>query len=153
MSLSGIAQFLIGFTIGVALLVGGGVGAGYYFWTKLSTVPSRPTFSEEKPKPSPTAKKEGSTTASNSQSKPSTPIKLPTKELPPGAYKARINWAEGLILRDASGADAARIGGVAFKQEVFVLQESDDQKWQKVRVADGDQEGWIKAGNIERINE
>jgi hypothetical protein len=58
-----------------------------------------------------------------------------------------------LILRDASGPDAARIGGVAFKQEVIVLQESDDQKWQKVRVADGDQEGWIKAGNIERINE
>jgi len=36
---------------------------------------------------------------------------------------------------------------------VFVLKESDDQKWQQVRLVNGDQEGWIKAGNIERVNE
>jgi hypothetical protein len=73
--------------------------------------------------------------------------------LPPGAYKARVSWAEGLILRDAPGADANRTGGVSFNQDVFVLKESDDQRWQKIRAADGELEGWIKAGNTQRVNE
>jgi len=156
MSLSGIAQFIIGFFLGITLLVGSGAAATYYFWTKLSATPPKPIFAEERPKTSPVAKKASNPTASNSQiSKKTIPIESPTpkKELPPGAYKARVNWAEGLSLRDAPGPDANRIGGVTFNQKVIVLKESDDQKWQQVRLVDGEQEGWIKAGNIERINE
>ena len=156
MSLSGIAKFFIGFILGILLLTLSGVTAAYYFWTKLSAVPPKPVFAEERPKASPVAKKVSSSPASSPQvtSKPS-PIESPspTKELPPGAYKARVSWSEGLSLRDAPGPEANRIGGVAFNQEVFVLKESDDQKWQQVRLVNGDQEGWIKAGNIERVNE
>jgi hypothetical protein len=152
MSLSGIAKFFIGFLLGIALLVGSSAAAVYYFWTKLSVVPERPTFSEEKPQPSPGAKKATRPNSTSAISKQATPVKASPKELPAGAYKARISWSEGLILRDAAGADAARIGGVAFNQEVFVLQESADQRWQKVRIADGELEGWIKAGNAERVN-
>jgi uncharacterized protein YgiM (DUF1202 family) len=90
--------------------------------------------------------------SSQISSKP-TPSKAPEKPLPPGAYKARVTWSEGLSLRDAPGSEAARIGGVTFNQEVFVLKESDDQRWQQVRLAQGEQEGWIKAGNIERIDQ
>lgn len=156
MSLSGIAKFFIGFFIGIFLLVGSGAVAAYYFWTKLSAIPPKPVFAEERPKASPVAKKVSSPPASNPQvsSKPTaTESPSPTKELPPGAYKARVSWSEGLSLRDAPGPEANRIGGVAFNQDVFVLKESDDQKWQQVRLVNGDQEGWIKAGNIERVNE
>ncbi|MGC1393007.1 MAG: SH3 domain-containing protein [Coleofasciculaceae cyanobacterium] len=152
MSLSGIAKFFIGFILGIAILVGSSAAAVFYFWTQLSVVPSRPTFSEEKPQPSPVAQKAAKTNSTAAINKPATPVKASPKELPAGAYKARVTWPEGLILRDAAGADAARIGGVAFNQEVVVLQESSDQRWQKVSVGDGDLEGWIKAGNADRVN-
>lgn len=115
-------------------------------------MPSRPTFSEEKPQPSPVAKKGTKTNSTVATNQPATPFNASPKPLPAGAYKARIIWPDGLILRDAAGADAARIGGVAFNQEVVVLQESADQRWQKVSIADGELEGWIKAGNADRVN-
>ncbi|MCA1991935.1 MAG: SH3 domain-containing protein [Coleofasciculus sp. S288] len=156
MSLSGIAKFFIGFVVGILLLAGAGVATGFYFFTKLSSNPPKPIFAEERPKASPTPKKANAPTASNSQptSQPTpTPSKPPvTEELPPGAYKARVTWSEGLSLRDAPGSEANRVGGVAFNQEVIVLKESDDRRWQQVRLAEGTQEGWIKAGNIERVN-
>jgi hypothetical protein len=152
MSLSGIAKFFIGFLLGIAILLGSSAAAIYYFWTQLSVVPSRPTFSEEKPQPSPVAKKGAKTNSTVATNQPATPFNASPKPLPAGAYKARIIWPDGLILRDAAGADAARIGGVAFNQEVVVLQESADQRWQKVSIADGELEGWIKAGNADRVN-
>lgn len=152
MSLSGIAKFIIGFLLGVTIIIGSGAATIYYFWTKLSAIPARPTFSEERPKATPVAKKTSSATAPKAQVNKKIIPKSPTKEIPPGAYKARVSWSEGLILRDAPGVDAARTGGVAFNQEVFVLTESDDKRWQKIRLVDGDQEGWIKSGNTERIN-
>lgn len=152
MSLSGIAKFFIGFLLGIALLACSSAAAVYYFWTQLSTVPSRPTFSEEKPQPAPAAKKAMATASKTAANKPATIVKSTPKELPTGAYKARVSWSEGLILRDAAGAEAVRVGGVAFNQEVFVLQESADQRWQKVRAVDGELEGWIKSGNTDRVN-
>jgi hypothetical protein len=151
MSLSGIAKFFIGFLLGIALLLGAGAATAFYFWTKLSAEPSKPIFAEERAKASPVAKKTSSPTVRSP--KQPTPAKASSKELPPGAYKARVSWAEGLILRDAPGADANRTGGVSFNQDVFVLKESDDQRWQKIRAADGELEGWIKAGNTQRVNE
>ncbi|MBD0345411.1 MAG: SH3 domain-containing protein [Coleofasciculus sp. Co-bin14] len=153
MSLSGIFKFIIGFAIGIALLAGGAAVTAYYFWVKLSAVPAKPIFAEERANTSPNAKKAASLAASTSQlsSKPNAQ-KLPEKPLPPGAYKARVTWPEGLSLRDGPGSEAARIGGVTLNQEVFVLKESDDQRWQQVRLVQGEQEGWIKAGNIEKIN-
>jgi|SRR4028119_423669 hypothetical protein len=153
MSLSGIFKFLIGFAVGILLLAGTGVATAFYFWTKLSVKPPMPVFAEERPKPTSVAKKGRSPKASNSQSsKPSTPKASPAQELPPGAYKARITWPQGLSLRDAPGSESNRIGGVAFNQQVFILKESDDKRWQQVRLAEGTQEGWIKSGNSERVN-
>ena len=153
MSWSGIAKFLIGFVFGIALLAGSGAAAAFYFWTKLSVVPSKPVFAEERPKSSPVAKKASSPKVSSSKvSNQPTPIKSPAKELPPGAYKARVTWPEGLSLRDAATPESTRVGGVAFNQELYILKESDDQKWQQIRLTDADQEGWIKAGNTEKVN-
>jgi uncharacterized protein YgiM (DUF1202 family) len=150
MSLSGIFKFILGFFVGIIFLVIFGVGAAYYFWTRLSIAPAKPIFAEEQQKKSPTVKKASLTQAS--QPKPSnqpasTPSASPEQKLPPGAYKARVTWPEGLSLRDAPTLNSARIGGVAANQAVFVLKRSDDGKWQQVRVVEGNQEGWIKAGN------
>jgi hypothetical protein len=159
MSLSGITKFLIGFVLGIGILVGAGAATGYYFFTKLSANPPRPLFAEERPKPkaSPATKKVNAAKGANAQPTnrptPSASASPVTKELPPGAYKARVTWSEGLSLRDAPGSEANRVGGVAFNQEVFVLKESDDRRWHQVRLVQGEQEGWIKAGNIERVNE
>ncbi len=156
MSLSGITKFLIGFIVGIAVLLAGGVATGYYFFTKLSVNPPKPIFAEERPKTARTAKKKPGSSTSNSRPSNSpvgqSPVKELAEELPPGAYKARVTWSEGLSLRDAPGQEANRVGGVAFNQEVIVLKESDDKRWQQVRLADGQQEGWIKSGNIQKLN-
>lgn len=153
MSLSGIAKFILGFIVGIVLLAVSGGAAGYYFFTKMSANPPKPIFAEEQQRKLPEAKKVS--TAIPSNGKPvsqQTPKESPVKkELPPGAYNARVSWSEGLSLRDSPSQDSNRIGGVAFNQEIIVLKESDDKRWQQIRLADGDQEGWIKAGNIQRI--
>lgn len=71
--------------------------------------------------------------------------------LEPGTYKARVTWQQGLSLRAEPNQNAERTGGLDYNQQIIVLEESADRNWQKVRLADGEQEGWVKAGNIERI--
>jgi hypothetical protein len=81
----------------------------------------------------------------------STPSQTPSPSpLEPGAYKARVIWQQGLSLRAEPSYDAERIGGLDYNQQIVVLEESADKSWQKVRLADGEQEGWIKSGNTER---
>lgn len=150
MSLSGIFKFILGFLVGIIFLAFCGVGAAYYFWTRLSITPAKPIFAEEQQKKSPTLKKASFTQSSKPKlrSQPTlTPSQSPSPELPPGAYKARVTWPEGLSLRDAPNFESNRIGGVAANQELLVLKQSDDGRWQQVRVVEGNQEGWIKAGN------
>ncbi len=59
----------------------------------------------------------------------------------------------GLILRDSPDRDANRIGGVGYKEKVVVLEDTPDKEWQRVRVEQGDREGWVKGGNTERVEE
>lgn len=154
--ISGTFKFLIGFFIGVSILAGCGAAAGYYFFTKLAALPPRPVFAEEKPKPKPIAKAKTTNpkkpnAAASPQASPET--STTSEKLEPGQYIARVTWEEGLSLRESAGQDANRIGGVEYNQRIVVLGESDDKKWQKIRLADGEQVGWIKAGNIEKVDE
>jgi hypothetical protein len=48
---------------------------------------------------------------------------------------------------DANSPTTAGVGG---NKKVIILEESADKKWQKIRIADTDKEGWVKAGNIQR---
>lgn len=87
-----------------------------------------------------------------------TPTPTPTesaspKPLEPGAYIGRVTWSSGLSVRSSPGTDGERIGGAAYKQRVIVLAESDDKRWLKIRLEDGDTEGWVKAGNVEKITD
>ncbi|NEP03241.1 MAG: SH3 domain-containing protein [Symploca sp. SIO2E9] len=163
MSLSRIAQFIIGFLLGVSILVGSTVAVAYYFFTKLAVTPPKPIFAEEEPaqeksKDSANAKQASSPSASKPETSKSSdqPIAIEspsdTPKLEPGAYQARVTWPEGLSLRQSPSLDAERIGGVAYNQEIIILKESDDQRWQQVRLVNSQQEGWVKAGNVRRVN-
>lgn len=154
MTLAGVAKFVIGVGLAIALMIGGSVLVGLYFMYKVTSHPPKPVFSNEKvnekvaakaknppqvipePLPSATAPKPSATKS--------------VEPLAPGTYKARVNWSQGLSLRAEPNADAHRIGGLDYNQQVVVLEESADKNWQKVRLADGEQEGWIKTGNLER---
>jgi hypothetical protein len=150
-------QFLIGFFIGLTLLTGGVAGIGYYFLKDMLQSPTKPTFAEEKPKEKPKASKsktEPKTTTKKETVTTPTPTTTPTvkaeEKLPQGAYKATVTWSGGLSLRSEPSIDSERVGGVAYNQELVVLQTSNDGKWQKIRTVDDSIEGWVKAGNVKK---
>lgn len=145
-SWSSVTKFLLGSFLGVAILIGSGVVVAYFLLAKLAEPPPKPYFANDKPATavsSPEAKPPAATA-----SKPSTTA----SPLEPGAYKARVVYSGGLSLRDSPSLDATRIGGVDYDQRIVILEESPDKNWQRVRLEAGDTEGWIKAGNVERLN-
>jgi hypothetical protein len=146
--LSSIIQFIIGFFLGIAILAGGTTAFAYVFFTKMSTNPPKPTFSEEKSTKTTTTPENQAAASSEPQEQAAT---TQEENLPPGAYKARVSWSDGLSLRSEPSREAERIGGIAYNAEIVVLEESEDKQWQKVRLSGGTQEGWIKAGNIEKV--
>ncbi|MEC4895116.1 MAG: SH3 domain-containing protein [Oscillatoria sp. PMC 1051.18] len=143
--LSSLLQLFFGVVIGISLLAATAGGVGYYFLTKLSAPPAKPVFAEEKANKTTVANPADSATETEKEAQPK------KEKLPPGAYQARVTWPQGLSLRDTPSEDANRIGGIAFNKEIIILEESDDQNWQKVRIPDTDEEGWVKGGNVEKI--
>ena len=152
-------QFILGFLIGVALLAAGVAGATYVFLSSMTYNPPKPVFSEEteqpeaKPKTVKTNQPSAQPTeASQVESEPE-PEPEPEEELPAGAYRATVTWSEGLSIRAEPEQDAERTGGVEYNREVIVLKESGDRNWQQIRIPGSEQEGWVKAGNVEKITE
>jgi Bacterial SH3 domain len=149
-SIYSVFKFLVGFFLAIVLMAGASVAAALYFAAKLTTVPERPVFSNDKTAvqtagagPKSTAKASPvSTTSSDSPS---------DKPLEPGAYWAVVTQPIGLIIRDTSNRDSNRIGGVSYKEKVVVLEDSPDKEWQRIRVEDGSREGWVKGGNTEKV--
>lgn len=136
------------------MLVGGGYFAAQYLITQFTAPPPKPTFPNDKPaaKPKPAAKEEKppvpqpspSTSPAPTSSAPTTPAKA--------GYQARVKLSEGLNLRDKPSRDGGRVGGLDYNDRVTVLEETSDREWQKIRLANGDLEGWIKSGYTERVN-
>ncbi len=139
-----IFRFLLGSVLGLVILGIGLLGLGYFAVQRLSTPPERPVFENERTNqssPSP---------ASTPSSTNSTPAEA-TPSLTDG-YIATVSFSGGLSVRDNPSNDAARIGGVEFNQEVVVLEDSADGDWQRIRSQTSDLEGWVKAGNLKRVN-
>ncbi|MDM9385585.1 SH3 domain-containing protein [Chlorogloeopsis sp. ULAP01] len=178
--LVGILKFLLGFSLAIAILIGGGIATALYLMNRVSVPPAKPIYANDKPivkaqapkpkdqKSKQTAKassgafiQESTSASSSSTEKTQEELKTEqspkpeesTKPLPSGAYQARVTWQQGLTLRKEPTPDAERVGGVGFNQRVVILEESSDQAWQKIRLEDGTQEGWVKAGNIEKVDE
>jgi hypothetical protein len=155
--LSSIFQFIVGFLLGLLILAGGTTALAYVFFSKMTANPPKPVFAEEE-KENPTAKTPTPQASPDQKAvaeAPETESESATQEevLPPGAYRAKVTWSEGLSIRSEPSREAERIGGVGYNGELIVLQESQDKQWQKVRLSEGTLEGWIKTGNVEKIEE
>jgi hypothetical protein len=158
---SGLIKFILGFLLAIAVLIGGGVAVGLYFINRTGISPAKPVYSND----SASVKAQAPKTTGQPTLTPGTPIQSsPTatespkatpspKPLPAGAYRGRVSWAEGLSLRKEPNQDAEKIGGVSFNQKIIILEESQDKAWQKIRLQDSEQEGWVKAGNTEKVDE
>ncbi|QKQ75472.1 SH3 domain-containing protein [Nostoc sp. TCL240-02] len=164
--LSGLTKFILGIFLAIAVLIGGGAAIGLYFMNRTGIPPAKPVYSNDSPsvkakapkgtelgaaKPSPTP---GTSTKSPTPTPTESPKATPSaKPLPSGAYRGRVSWAEGLSLRSQPNQEAEKIGGVAFNQKIIILEQSDDKAWQKIRLEGSEQEGWVKAGNTEKVDE
>jgi outer membrane biosynthesis protein TonB len=168
--LSGLLQFMVGFVMGVAILVGGATAVAYMLLSGMNSNPPKPVFTEEKKeepkeektavKPSPTAtnpvpeqpqaevKESPNAPAPKASPKPSPEARK--KETTSEGYQARVTWQSGLSLRAEPTSQSTRLGGLDYNTKVSVVGTSSDGQWQRVRLSDG-REGWIKAGNISRV--
>jgi hypothetical protein len=163
---SNILKYTLGFLLAIAILAGSGFAVALYLMNRTSILPEKPVFSNDK---SPTQanstkqkvnKDTSQKVASTDNTPKPTPSPTPTsetdessKDLPPGAYQARVTWPQGLSIRGEADTNAERVGGVAFNSKVVVLEESPDKAWQKIRIDGTEQEGWIKSGNTKAIDE
>lgn len=147
-----LVKLLLGVILAIAILMGAGVATALYFMFKVTTPPPKPIFANDKS--SVTQRSPASKTAKRTTS-PAKPSATPKTDSSPeplalGTYKARVTWSQGLSLRSEPNLDAERTGSAAYNQLIVVLGESADKNWQRVRLEDGEQEGWIKAGNIQK---
>jgi hypothetical protein len=161
MSLSGLAKFVVGFVAGIVLILFGSALAGLYLFSTLSGSPPKPVFTEERQQKKLTNinTKSSTVAATNSKLVSSTPASPSQSssvsqqpQLEPGGYKARVKRQSGLSMRSEANFESNKVGGIAYNQEVVVIQDSDDKQWQKVQVVETNQEGWVKTGNLERAD-
>ncbi|WP_026082562.1 SH3 domain-containing protein [Mastigocladopsis repens] len=166
-----VLKYTLGILLAIAILAGSGFATALYFMNRTSAPPTKPIFANDSPSVKGQKPKVPVAKATKAASKPEAkgeaspkPTPTPTtspkatespKPLPPGAYQARVTWNQGLIVRAEPNQDAERIGGVGFNSRVIVLQQSEDNTWQKIRLEDGEsqQEGWVKAGNTQKVDQ
>jgi hypothetical protein len=147
-----ILQFLLGSVLGLSLMAAVGAGALFLLVQQLTARPPRPMFDNDDPnfaaRQRQTPKPSPSGTASPGES-PS-PSDSPSPEASPeGSYRATVSFPDGLSVRDAP--DGATIGGVDYNEALIVLEESEDKRWLKIRSEASQIEGWIKAGNVNKV--
>jgi cytoskeletal protein RodZ len=168
---SGLLQFILGFFLGITILVGLTSALGYLMFSRLAATPNKPVFSEEnkskvkattpdkkasdksaaKPEVSPSPKAATESPSPEVSPSPSpSPSPEAKEDLPKGAYKAKVTWSGGLSLRSNPSKESERVSGVDYDQELIILETSADGVWAKVRSVDGGQEGWVKVGNFKK---
>ena len=164
--LSSTVQFILGFVLGISLIAGISGTVIFAYYKKMSTLPKKPAFPEVPAKPSASKDTQPSTSIEPLESKSDMveseklaqekETKLeskPESELPPNAYRAEVTWPQGLSLRAEPDVNADRIGGVGFEENIIILEDSADGKWQRVRISGSEQEGWVKGGNTKRTSD
>ena len=151
MSFSGLTKVVLGFTIAIALLVGGSVAAILSIVAKLTALPPKPVFDNPPPV---TAQTTPTATPTPTPTPTSTPTPTPEAEaLPPGAYRVRITWPQGLLIRTSPDFGSANIGGIAANQQAIALEASEDGKWLRIRMESTSLEGWVVGqGTLERLD-
>ena len=147
---SGLVKLVLGFVIAITVLVSGSVALALIFINRASSPPPKPIFANDssavKKAANITKPKTSIATKNAPKSKPS------PSPLASGSYPARVTWNQGLSVRAEPSLDAERIGSLDYNQKIVVLQQSKDEKWQQIRLDDSELQGWVKAGNTERVN-
>lgn len=149
---SGLVKLFLGFIIAIALLISGSVALALIFINRSSTPPPKPIFANDSSAVKKAANKTQPKTTPVAKQKPTAKTSPSPSPLASGSYPARVTWNQGLSIRAEPSLEAERIGSLDYNQEIVVLQQSKDEKWEKVRLEDGETEGWVKAGNTERVN-
>ena len=154
--LVGLTKLIFGVSLALVLHFLTGVATARYFMAKLSVLPPKPVFNNdaivaqaESTETSPEAATEASATAASEAQ----PESSPESENPPGSYAAVVVQPIGLIIRGGPGLDFEQMGGVDYNEEVLVLQISEDERWLNVRIPSSGLEGWVKAGNTQKLTE
>ncbi|MEO0409912.1 MAG: SH3 domain-containing protein [Cyanobacteria bacterium P01_A01_bin.135] len=145
-----LVQIVIGVGLAIGLLVGGGYAAARYFMTRLTTLPARPSFSEEQVAGAPPASDGSQPGADALAESPTSPQPDPIDDA--DAYQARVIQPIGLILRQGPDTSTTQIGGIDYNEQLTVLSESEDGAWIQVRLPGSEVTGWVKAGNTEPLN-
>jgi uncharacterized protein YgiM (DUF1202 family) len=156
--LSGLLQFMVGFVLGVVILVGGATAVAYILLSGMNSNPPKPVFTEEKKEETKEEKaakpqaevKESPTAAPAPKASPKPSPEETKRETKSEGYQARVTWQSGLSLRSEPTSESTRLGGLDYNTKVSVVGTSSDGQWHRVRLSDG-REGWIKAGNISRV--
>ncbi|MEO1692759.1 MAG: SH3 domain-containing protein [Cyanobacteria bacterium J06631_6] len=159
--LSATVQFILGFILGISLIAGISGTLVFAYYQKMSVLPKKPVFPEApvaETTPDP-VEAEIEPLESNAVDETSAAANLPIAEpepepepeLPPNAYRATVTWPQGLSLRANPDVEAERIGGIETKATIFILEDSADGKWQRVKLPWNGQEGWVKGGNTKRF--
>lgn len=151
MKWSGFLSLIVGFVVAIAVLAGVSLVGVRFFLGKLTAPPPRPVFANENSKQTPAKVSVATQPKPQPVAQPS-PTPKPTS--PPGSYPARVVSPIGLVLRDSPATEAGQIGGIDFNERVIVLEQSSDGDWQRVQVEnDTSRQGWIKAGNTEKVSQ
>jgi hypothetical protein len=164
MIISNVLKYILGIFLAIVVLIGGGAATALYLMNRTAIPPTKPIFANDSPTIKAQAPKTPGASPALTPVEAQTPKPNPTptlspdtteskKPLPPGAYPARVSWSQGLILRAEAKQDAERIGGVGFNQKIVVVEESEDKVWQKIRLEGSDKEGWVKAGNTQKVDD
>lgn len=154
MRVSGCIRVFLGIFITFVLVGAGAYAVSRHYITKYGMDPEKPVFPEEQGvafsplqtrAPNPLPEETAGSGAATAATPDPTPTPTPTPT--PAGDRAYVTWPEGLLVR--ASIDGEQIGGVEYKREVYLLETSDDQAWQRIKVANGDLEGWVRAGNLE----
>ncbi|MBD0335462.1 MAG: SH3 domain-containing protein [Cyanobacteria bacterium Co-bin13] len=146
--LTGLSKLLLGVVTALLLLSLAGVATARYFMARLAVLPPKPVFENDAlPQPPQTQPAEAAEAVASPEAA-AAPEPAPTPALEEGAYEAVVIQPIGLVLREGPGTTFGQLGGIDYNDAVVVLEESPDNQWVKVRVAENGQEGWIKSGNI-----
>lgn len=156
MRVSGCIRVFLGIFITLALISVGAYAVSRHYIEKYGAIPEKPIFPEEQGvafAPTQTRapnlpSEEIATEAEAAQPVAATPEPTPAKPEPVGDL-ALVTWPEGLLVRSSASLDGEQVGGIEYKREVYLLETSADQAWQKIKVANGDLEGWVRGGNLD----
>jgi uncharacterized protein YgiM (DUF1202 family) len=122
---------MLGVLLGL-LAVGFFVGAlSFLFLQQLSRSPGKPNFAEVK-KDSPNSR-------------------LDIRGADDKTYLALVVYDQDLILRDKPDSKGKVVDKLRFDDTVTVIGESDNKQWQQIRFESKGVEGWIRAGNVKRV--